>query len=52
MAGDPAAEGAIMTADMRNTQAPDAADERLEKTAHLQIRKQLTGCQTGGRGIS
>ena len=38
-----------MTADMRSTQALDAADARLEKTVHLQIRRQLTGCQTGGR---
>lgn len=38
-----------MTDDMRNTQGPDAASARLEKTAHLQIRKQLAGCQTGGR---
>ena len=36
-----------MTADMRNTQAPDAADERLEKTAHLQI--DMTDRQVGGR---
>ena len=40
-----------MTADMRNTQAPDAADARLEKTVHLQI--DMSDRQVGGRrGIS
>ena len=31
-----------MTADIRNTQAPDAQGARLEKPRTLQIRRQLT----------
>jgi hypothetical protein len=36
-----------MTADMRNTQNPDAAGARLETTVHLQI--DMSDRQAGGR---